>query len=356
MFSQLQPWPKVAFTLLLLSAFPVSAQDSTSVSVARLSEIAVYPQKTAAATVVSLNETEVSTEIDARIEAIPVRVGEVVEKGTLLAKLDCTDYLLVRDETEARVASLDARVELAEKRLRRTEKLTRQQTVAEELLDQRSTELATLQAERRGVTAQLQRARANVGRCELVSPLHAVVTRRPAAEGEFAERGTPVLELVDMENVEIAAQVPVGDVGQIRSMEQIGGWGGTQGDGQIGTMLFFEDSAGRYPLILRTVVPTVNSLTRNREVRLVFAEDAALPGAAGKLVWRDRRPHVSGKLLLRRGGALGVFLYVDGQARFHRLEQAQQGRASVVDFPPDTRVITEGQFSLRDGQKVKRSR
>ena len=382
MFRQRRPQTTLAvLPLLLLSALPASARDSASVSVAPLSEIAIYPQKTAPATVISLNETALSTEIGARIESIPARVGEVVEKGALLAELDCTDYILSRDETDAQVAALDARLELAEKRLQRVEKLARQQTVAEEMLDQRASELAALRADRRAAAARLQRARADVGRCKLLSPLHAVITRRIAAEGEFADRGTPVLELVDRERLEIAAQVPAGDVKRLQSISKTAAKTSEataeatpspsfprkresrntaraateiklQPPAKTAATLFFEDSAGRYPLLLRTVVPTINPTTRNREVRLVFAAGAALPGAGGKLVWRDNRPHVSGKLLLRRAGQLGVFLYADGKARFHRLAEAQQGRASAVDLPLNTRVITQGQFNLRDGQAV----
>ena len=364
-----------AFALLLFPMLAAYARDGAPVSVARLSEIAIYPRKTAPATVLSLNETTVAAEIGARIESIPARVGETVEKGALLAELDCADYESARDETEARVAALDARVELAEKRLRRTRELARRQTVAEEALDERRAELAALRADRRAAAAQSHRARADVARCAIRSPLSAVITRRVAAEGEFVKRGEPVLELVDRERLEIAAQVPLRDVERLQQLARAGARDeersidravagrpiGARGapsagehvaDGAAEAALFFEDSAGRYPLTLRTVVPAVNTATRNREARLVFAAEPALPGAAGKLVWRDSRPHVSGKLLLRRGGDLGVFIYANGRARFHRLAGARQGRAGAVDLPLDTRVITEGQFNLRDGQSV----
>ncbi|MGI9228817.1 MAG: efflux RND transporter periplasmic adaptor subunit [Gammaproteobacteria bacterium] len=321
---------------LILSAFPGVAEDGVRVSVAPLSDIAVYPQKTAAATVISLNETSVSTEIDAIIKSIPVQVGDVVKKGALLARLDCTDYVLMREEVQARIASLDARTELARKRLQRAEKLIKQQTVAEELLDERASELAVVEADLRGAAAQLRRTDADIERCKITSPLHAVITSRVNAEGEFVKRGTAVLELIDIEQLELSAYVSVQDTGQLDAIKE----------------LFFEDATGSYPLVLRTVVPAVNTVTRNREVRLLFEDKSALPGAAGKLVWQDNRPHIPGKLLVRRENDFGVFTYVDGRAYFHIIGDAQQGRASAVDLPLDTLLITAGQFNLQDGQAI----
>ncbi len=323
-------------SLSLASSF-LFAQEAVRVSTARVDEIAIYPQKNAPATVHSLNEAAISTEIAARIQAIFVRVGEVVKRDALLARLDCTDYLLIRDEARARLASLAARIALAERRLQRTEQLTMTQTVAEELLDERQSDLAVLAAEQRAARAALEMAKADIARCDVTSPFHAVITERVSAEGEFAGRGTPVVRLIDIDALEIAAQVPIPDTEQLTTV----------------AALFFEDSARRYPLALRTVVPAVNTTTRNREVRLVFEDTPALPGAAGKLTWQDNRPHIPGKLLVRRGDDLGVFIYDNGKARFHVLDHAQQGRATVVNLPLDSRVITEGQYSLQDGQAIR---
>ncbi len=323
----------------LLLVWPLSpgAQGSIPVKTARLADIAVYPGKHAPATVVSLNNTAVSTQVGARIDEISIRVADVVEPGSVLARLDCRDFELARKQVEAEIASLRARIELAQRRLARTETLVEKQTVSEELLDQREADLAVLRADYQGASAQLDVSRLDISRCTIVSPFKAVITARTGSVGEFAQKGTKLFEIVDIEQLEISAQVPATDIGQVVTVKD----------------LYFEDSTGRYDVELRALAPTVNTQTRNREARLLFSNKAALPGAAGKLAWQDNRPHISARLLVRRQDSLGVFIVAGGTARFHALPGAQQGRATPTALPPHTSVVTEGQYGLQDGEAVK---
>lgn len=67
--------------LLVLPAVQALAQEPIPVSLRPLSEVIVYPEQSAPATVRSLNESRLSAEINARIEAIEVKVGEAVRRG-----------------------------------------------------------------------------------------------------------------------------------------------------------------------------------------------------------------------------------------------------------------------------------
>lgn len=312
------------------------AQERTRVKVGQLADLAVYPRQSAPATVISLNSARLSAQIKARIDEIAVRVGEVTEAGQVLARLDCADYRLAARQAEARLASLEARLGLAERRLARARKLEERQTVSEELLDEREADLAVLRGERGGALAQLEKAKLDVSRCAIRSPYRAVIIARVGSVGEFADVGADLLEVLDLERLEVSAQVPARDIEQVKTIPN----------------LLFEDSAGRHAVKLRVVMPTVNTQTRNREARLLFVDAPALPGAAGKLVWRDNRPHVPAKLLARRETGFGVFLYDNGKARFHLIPGAQQGRSTPVALSPDARLVTEGHYGLQDGQAV----
>ena len=52
-------------------------------------------------------------------------VGDIVAPGGLLVALDCSDYELSVREHQARLESIQARIELAKKRLARTAQLIR---------------------------------------------------------------------------------------------------------------------------------------------------------------------------------------------------------------------------------------
>lgn len=327
-----------AFLPGLFLALPLNlgAQGGVPVKAARLADIAIHPGKYAPATVVSLNNTAVSTQVGARIDEISVRVADIVEPGSVLARLDCTDFELARKQAEAELASLLARVELAQRRLARTEELEEKQSASEELLDRREADLAVLRAEHQGASARLQASGLDISRCTIVSPYRAVITARTGSVGEFAQQGAKLFEIVDIGQLEVSAQVPVMDVAQVEAIRD----------------LYFEDSTGRYHVELRALARTVNTRTRNREARLLFSNAAALPGAAGKLVWQDNRPHIPAGLLVRRQDDLGVFVVDRDKAGFRAHPGAKQGRAAPTELPPDTLLVTEGQYGLQDGEAV----
>ena len=247
------------------------AAETTRVDLARPHQIAIHPERSAPATVISLNDTEVSAEIAARVVELPVRVGDIIAADGLLVALDCQDYKLTQREYGARLEGIQARIELAQKRLRRTEELMRKRTVSEELLDERESELAVLHADLRAARTTLEQAKVDVTRCTVNSPFRALVTERLSAVGQYANVGTALVRILELDDLEVSAQVFSEDVQQVQERQQIS----------------FENSGHRYPTRLRTILPSVNTRTRNREVRLLFVDGPALPGAAGKIFWTD---------------------------------------------------------------------
>jgi len=100
----------------------------------------------------------------------------------------------------------------------------------------------------------------------------------------------------------------------------------------------------------------VTAPARTVEVRLSLAADPAeqglRPGSSGRIEWQDARGHVPASLIVQREGRLGLFMVEGETARFHHLPDAQEGRASRVDLPPQQTVVVSGQAGLQDGQRV----
>jgi RND family efflux transporter MFP subunit len=330
---------RIYFLLLPLFVFASSfsvAEEAIPVKTAVLSEIAIYPQRSAPATVVSLNTTGIAAEIPAKIEVIDVRVGDIVEQDQVLVRLNCVDYKVEQAGAEARLASINARIDLANRRLARTRELTLKQSVSEELLDERESELAVLTADRAAAKASLDLAKIHVATCVIKSPFRALVIERSSSLGNYADVGKTLVKILDLDQLEVSAQVYAMDVHEVERNEQ----------------LRFEYDDGSYPLKLRSVLPIINTETRNVEVRLLFQNGPALPGASGKLIWTDRQPHIPGNLIVKRDGRLGIFIENTGKAEFVELPHAQSGRASPVELPLEAKIITEGHFALNDNDAV----
>lgn len=320
---------------LLCSA--AAAQDPPAATVKPLAEAAIYPERDAAAQVVSLNESRIAAEIAGRIEAVPVEVGQRIERGALIARIDCRDHDLARARAAAVLTAARSRLALADQQLARARELQARGFFAEEALAARITEVEVLRADAAQAEAQLGAAARAVGKCVVRAPFAAIVRERLGRVGELAAPGTPLAALVDLERIEVAALVQTKDT---RSLERA-------------TEVRFLGPGGAVPLVLERVSPVIDPQTRTAEARLRFAGTAAAPGASGRITWRDPNAHVPPELVVRRAGRLGVFIDDGGTARFHALLEAQEGRPARVDLPPSAAIVVKGQLALQDGQRLR---
>ena len=322
-------------------AFSAHAQVDASpatpaVLIKPLSEIAIYPERDASAQAVSLNESRVAAEISGRIEAIPVRVGERVARGTVLARIDCRDHELGRERANAALKVTRSRLALAEQQLERARALSTQGFFSKEAVAARETELQVQRAEGEQARAQLDVAERAVGKCTVRSPFAAIVRERLGQVGELAAPGSPLIAISDAGNVEISAQIQLKDAASLRKARDLH---------------FVGDGQARALALLR-ISPAIAPQARTLEAGLRFKAEPAAAGASGALIWRDSRPHVPAELIVRREGRLGVFAAEDGVARFHPLVEAQEGRPAPVELAPGTRLVVAGQLALRHGQPL----
>jgi len=325
---------KAAIVLFLgLIPFCAAAEPATPVVVRPAGELLFYPEYSAPAEVVPLNDARLSAEISARIEQIAVRVGDRVDAGDALVTLDCRDYRSRAEAQQATRIALETRLRLARTQVRRARDLKRASNISDEEVDRRETELQALEAELAAQKELEVQARNDTARCTIQAPFTGVVSERLASVGALAAPGTPLLRLVQTDQSEVSARV--------RPSEVEAGAGA-----QSLRFTYLNES---YPLRLLRVSPVVDPATRTVEVRLGFTGTAAPPGASGRIHWRGAVPHLPADIPLRRDGTLGVFLFNDGHARFHPLPEAREGRPAPVDLAADARIVTEGRHGLREG-------
>lgn len=325
-------------SLLSLFSLNVLAEDEKAihVSVAPLTELVVYPSISVPASALSVNDAKISAEVGAVISAISVKVGDVVQKGEILLQFGADDYRYALKQAEAAARAVEARIELAEYQLERTRILSQQAAASEENVKQREAELKNLHAEHEGLRAALGIAKENLKKCVVRAPFNAVVVERIAQVGELASKGSPLFQLVDISDIEISAKIQAQDVSTLRSAKE----------------MFFEAQGQQFPVSLRVITPAFNPVERSREARFDFVNERALPGAAGTLKWRVRRPHVPADLMLYRGGQLGIFTMENGHAKFVPLDDAGEGRPAPVNLPSDSMLIVNGRYQLQQNDAV----
>ncbi|MCW9059995.1 MAG: efflux RND transporter periplasmic adaptor subunit [Gammaproteobacteria bacterium] len=317
---------KRLFYFLLLMPTLVSASEWTT---RPLAELAVYPEFRAPARVLALNEAHLAAEVGGRIEALPVRVGQAVQAGAELARIDTADYRIAAGQAAARVELGENRLRLAQTQLDQFRILAQDGHVSEDQLRIKVTEHAVLESELELARLALEAAELQRARTVIRAPFDGLVRERLASVGDLAAAGTPLLVLVSTRDTEVQAQVPAA---QIEALPAAADW-----------RLWLDGQT--HGLRLERILAVVEPAGQTQVV--VFSADTGLvPGRAGELRWRSPQAHLPGEYLVERDGRLGAWIEEQGQARFIGLSHAAVGRPVAVDWPSDTRVIDAGRFRL----------
>lgn len=132
--------------------------------------------------------------VSGQITDLPVRAGQVLNKGQLIAQLDETPYLNV-------VADRQARFDLSKTQLERTKSLFAKKHVAKAALDAAKSNFAAAEA-------ALKTAKDNLGYTRLVAPYDGVVARIDVERFQNVQAFTPAFNFQGNKDIDISFSVP----------------------------------------------------------------------------------------------------------------------------------------------------
>lgn len=177
-------------------------------------------------------EVDISSEIVAKIEEMPVEEGDLVTNGQLLCRLDDDNLLAEVESGQARVARIVASVDLAEADHEKADRDMQRQirlseanaTTVLELADYRSAlkrASAILEMRKQELVeaeAILKRVREDLKRTIIESPIDGIISKLNAKQGEVVvtgtmnNLGTVIMTISDLSKMEITAKVDEIDV------------------------------------------------------------------------------------------------------------------------------------------------
>lgn len=191
---------------------------------------------TALGTIQPVVEVEISSQVVGRVLKLPVKEGDPVKKGELLAQLDGADYEARVRSAEARVQRLKAAIrqvnadlEKAERDDRRYRNLMATDAASIDERENVATILSRLlaardMAQQESVEAQgaLDAAQEDLRRTSILSPIDGIVAQILVEEGEVLIPGTMNLPgavfmvISDMARMEVKTQIDESDVVRVR--------------------------------------------------------------------------------------------------------------------------------------------
>jgi len=281
-----------------------------------------------------------------RVTTIEVEVGDQVERGQVLARLERGTLAADVAQAEAAVTEAVAAAAEASANAERARTLAGSSALSAREVDQLVTASATADARVERARAQLDNARRRLSYATIVAPDDGIVASRSITPGEVVNAGAELYRMIRQGRIEWRAEIPERDYPQVRagmkaSVQPIGAGEAVQGT-------------------VRTVSPGLDPATRRG---VAYVDLPMTP---------DLRPgmYVSGTLALGHGSALVLPLsavttrdgahYVFAVGEDRRVRELKVGIGSTLEeyveitggLPDGTQVVKSGGAFLRDGDLV----
>jgi RND family efflux transporter MFP subunit len=180
----------------------------TPVRVAPVETRAVSEQITLIGTTEAIAESTVASEIAGIVEEFPVREGDFVNKGDLLARLRVTYLKLRLEGARAARERTVANLKNAEKELKRVTKLRETRSVAEKAYDEALYNYQALTQELLRNEAEIDQLQYEISHTAVKAPMAGFVSEEHTQVGEWLNTGGGVVTLVDLSQVLITVDVP----------------------------------------------------------------------------------------------------------------------------------------------------
>lgn len=294
-------------------------------------------------TVISLDDSRVSANVAGTVVSV-AEVGDAVSMGQSLARLDQVNLKLSKVENENLVSREASRIAFLSSEVGRLEKLAAQNNAARSRLEQTQSDLEVARSDRRGAAARLERINIDLERTLVKAPFDGVVTERFVNPGEALALGSPVVRLVGLSRLEVAARAPIRSVHFIAK----------------GAVLNISNPFVNTVGTLRTKVPTGDGRAHMFELRIEIDSElfsvnedvrVEVPTAASEAVLIVPRD----ALVLRREQTVVYRVADDMSAEAVEVKPgaARGDRISVTgDLGAGDKVIVRGAERLQPGQQV----
>ena len=346
-------------------------------------------------------QTDVAPAVGGRVVAVGVDLGSYVQKGAVLARLDDADARLrlqqlqaqaeqaraaVRQAEEriglrpgqafspervAEVGAARAALDLAEKNLRRYERLLESGDVARAAYDQQRAQrdqlreqyqaalaaarqsyagVLTARAAAQAAEAQAAQARKGVSDVVVYAPISGYVASRGADLGEYVSTNSVVASIVRTNPLRMRIDIPEQLISAVRPGQSVSITTSAYADRQL---------AGRVTRVSPNVTAASRTLTVEAEVD--NGDNLLKPGqfATARIMLPKGEPAVlvPQRAVRREQDAARVFVIRDGRAE-ERVVQTGQAEGELVEIKANLRegelVATSNLEQLKDGAAVRR--
>ena len=345
-------------------------------------------------------QADIAAETSGKVAAVGVDLGSSVRRGQMIIKLDDADFRIKVQQAQAQldqakatqrqneakiglrpgqkfnpenvpeVAGARSALELAEKNLRRYEKLVETGDISRSAYDQQKSQrdqlaeqyqalihqaqqnyaaVANAQAAVDAAATQLALAKRNLGYTVVVSPMPGYVAERPADVGEYVSPQQKVATVVNLNPLRVRIDIPEQAISQIHTGESV----------SVSVAAYPDRNfAGHVARVSPNVTTASRTLTVEADVENPKAELKPGQFATVRVLLPQTEPAVlvPQRALRTISGATYVFVIKNGHAE-QRLVQSGQTEGDLIELKSgvaaDEVVATSNVDQLSDGAAVR---
>ena len=276
-----------------------------------------------------------------------VDVGSRVQAGDILMTISPRDIRQKVVQSQAQIASSQAKMELAQTNLSRYEELFAAAAVPEAVLDQYRMNCRAAEAAYQSALAEGREAQNALAYTELVAPSAGVITQITAEAGQVVAEGHTVMTLMQTDEMEAEVFLPENrlDIAPVGKEVRIRFW----------------TNSADVPGIVREVSPMATE-ARTYRVRVTLWDIPAgvEAGMTAQVDFPDSQQETSGCLLplssiYQTGEEPQVFLVQDGKlsAKPVKILAYRGNTVEVRGLNPKEHVVVSGVYKLQAGQTVR---
>ena len=196
-----------------------AAIDLETASVERMS---LTSSVAATGTIEPIRVIEVKSQASGEVLEVPVELGDRVEQGALLVRINPRDVRNAFEQAEADLEVAEARFNVATRQFERTSNLRESQVVTEEEYEQALLESANSKAALVKAETNLELAADRLNDVVVRAPLNGTIVEKGIEDGAIVTGtrevtgGTVLMRMADLNEVQVRTLVDETDIGQIK--------------------------------------------------------------------------------------------------------------------------------------------
>lgn len=272
------------------------------------------------ATVSARSVAQLAPKVAARIVEIPVRTGDAVKAGQIVARLDASEWQARLNQARSTLAAAEAEASRAQADARRVNNLFAQEAATAQQREAAEAMARAAGAQTAGARAAIAEAQAQLDETMLHAPFDGTVVNRELEPGDLAAPGKPVLTVQTAQRLRLEAAIPEACAGDLA----------------VGQALTARMGEAEHEVRVEEIAPAADPQTRT--VRIKAGLDARVSTQPGAFAWLRQNCGDSLVLLIpaaavKRSGQLEtVRLIVDGKPvlRHVRTGKLHDGRVEIL--------------------------